>query len=95
VSVDSHTHTMGKKTVLHTAAEEGKSEELQQLLDTGEYDVNQGSDEEFHKGVCRRERESEKLYLIRENEREKERKREREKEKVCFVCVFLISMCLM
>ncbi len=44
MSVGSHTHTMGKKTVLHTAAEEGKSEELQQLLDTGEYDVNQEYD---------------------------------------------------
>ncbi len=40
-----HTHTMGKKTVLHRAAAKGESEELQQLLDTGAYDVNEGDEE--------------------------------------------------
>jgi hypothetical protein len=32
---------IGKKTQLHEAAERGESEELQRLLDTGAYDVNE------------------------------------------------------
>jgi hypothetical protein len=50
---------MGKKIKLHEAAERGESEELQRLLDTGAYDVNEG----FFK-VCEgseREREREVL----------------------------------
>jgi hypothetical protein len=48
---------MGKKTKLHWAAERGESEELQRLLDTGAYDVNEG-DEDM---VCEeRERERER-----------------------------------
>ena len=47
---------MGKKTKLHEAAERGESEELQQLLDTGTYDVNEG-DEGFSYVCEERERE--------------------------------------
>jgi hypothetical protein len=35
---------MGKKTELHIAAKNGESEELQRLLDTGSYDVNEVDD---------------------------------------------------
>ncbi len=35
---------MGKKTKLHEAAERGESEELQRLLDTQAYDVNEGDE---------------------------------------------------
>ncbi len=35
---------MGKKTKLHEAAERGESEELQRLLDSGAYDVNEGDE---------------------------------------------------
>jgi hypothetical protein len=35
---------MGKKTKLHEATERGESEELQWLLDTGTYDVNEGNE---------------------------------------------------
>jgi hypothetical protein len=59
---------MGKKTKLHEAAERGESEELQRLLDSGSYDVNEGSDESWHEEVCGE----------RESERRRERKRERE-----------------
>ncbi len=41
---------MGKKTALLIAARDGESEELQRLLDTGSYDVNQ--EEEDFKNVC-------------------------------------------
>jgi hypothetical protein len=41
---------MGVKTKLHEAAERGESEELQRLLDTGAYDVNE-EDEGFF-NVC-------------------------------------------
>ncbi len=45
---------MGKKTKLHEAAERGESEELQRLLDSRAYDVN----EEDEGNVCgERERE--------------------------------------
>jgi hypothetical protein len=43
---------MGKKTRLHTAAERGESEELQRLLETGAFDVNEESDEKYSEGVC-------------------------------------------
>jgi hypothetical protein len=43
---------MGKKTKLHEAAERGESEELQRLLDSRAYDVNEGSDENYWEGVC-------------------------------------------
>jgi hypothetical protein len=47
---------MGKRTKLHEAAERGESEELQRLLDTGGYDVNEG--DEGLNYVCKeRERE--------------------------------------
>ncbi len=36
---------MGKKTELHEAAQRGESDELQRLLDSGSYDVNEGSNE--------------------------------------------------
>ncbi len=35
---------MGKKTKLHEAAARGESEELQRLLETGAYDVNEGDE---------------------------------------------------
>ncbi len=58
---------MGKKTQLHTAAERGESEELQRLLETGVYDIHEGSNEEFCLGVCE-EREGEvttySLFLL-------------------------------
>jgi hypothetical protein len=41
---------MRKRTPLHTAAERGESEELQRLLDTRSYDVNEGN--EGNMGVC-------------------------------------------
>jgi hypothetical protein len=44
------------KTKLHEAAARGESEELQRLLDTGAYDVNEGSDEIFSERVCESER---------------------------------------
>ncbi len=53
---------MGKKTKLHEAAERGESEELQRLLDSGAYDVNEGDWEE----VCEereRERRVDLLFL--------------------------------
>jgi hypothetical protein len=53
---------MGKKTKLHEAAERGESEELQRLLDTRAYDVNEG-DEGF-------------LNVCEERERVRERERE-------------------
>jgi hypothetical protein len=43
---------MGKKTALHGAAGRGESEELQRLLETGFFDINEGSDEEYLEGVC-------------------------------------------
>jgi hypothetical protein len=49
------------KTELHEAAKRGESEELQRLLDTGAYDVNEGNEEDSD--VC--------------GEREGERERER------------------
>ncbi len=58
---------MGKKTELHSAAEKGEREELQRLLDSGSYDVNEG--DEGYKNVCE-EREGEG------DRRERERKRE-------------------
>ncbi len=49
---------MGKKTKLHEAAERGDSEELQRLLDTGAYDVNEEGNQIFCERVCEeRERE--------------------------------------
>ncbi len=53
---------MGKKTPLHTAAAIGEREEVERLLDSGLYDVNEGSDEMFLEGVC-----------VRKIERERER----------------------
>jgi hypothetical protein len=48
---------MGMKTKLHEAAERGESEELQRLLDSRAYDVNEGDYTE----VCEeRERERER-----------------------------------
>jgi hypothetical protein len=45
------------RTKLHEAAERGESEELQRLLDTGAYDVNEGDG----RRVCEeRERERER-----------------------------------
>ncbi len=35
---------MGKKNELHEAAERGQSEELQRLLDSRAYDVNEGDE---------------------------------------------------
>jgi hypothetical protein len=55
---------MGKKTELHWAAEGGDSEELQRLLDTGAYDVNEGNEGFFN--VCE-EREREKKKRERES----------------------------
>ncbi len=50
---------MGKKTKLHEAAERGESDELQRLLDSGSYDVNEGA-----YNVCEeREREREREVL--------------------------------
>jgi hypothetical protein len=46
---------MGKKTKLHEAVERGESEELQQLLDSRAYDVNEG-DEGFFNVCGERER---------------------------------------
>jgi hypothetical protein len=51
------------KTKLHEAAERGESEELQRLLDSGSYDVNEGNDEKYFVGVCD----------LKEGERERER----------------------
>ncbi len=48
---------MGKETKLHEAAERGESEELQRLLDTGAYDVNE---EDVSKVCEERERERER-----------------------------------
>ncbi len=55
---------MGKKAKLHEAAERGESEELQRLLDTGAYDVNEGEGGYFN--VCEEregEREVDLLFL--------------------------------
>ncbi len=52
---------MGKKTELHEAAERGEIEELQRLLDSRAYDVNEGNEDILN--VC--------------EERERERERER------------------
>jgi hypothetical protein len=76
---------MGKKTELHEAAERGESEELQRLLDTGYYDVNEGAEDCFN--VCEEgERETydvnegddgdgdeDELDVCDERERERER----------------------
>ena len=55
---------MGTKTKLHEAARRGESEELQRLLDSRVYDVNEESKEEHYEGVCdlkrKREREIER-----------------------------------
>ncbi len=48
---------MARWTKLHEAAESGESEELQRLLDTGAYDVNEGDG----------------LKVCKETERERER----------------------
>jgi hypothetical protein len=40
------------KTELHQAAERGESEKLQSLLDSGLFNVNEGSDEIGHVNVC-------------------------------------------
>jgi hypothetical protein len=48
---------MGKKTLLHTAAQDGESERIRCLLETGEYDVNE--EDEACDNVCRFESESE------------------------------------
>jgi hypothetical protein len=49
---------MGMKTKLHEAAERGESEELQRLLDSRAYDVNEGDEDK----VCEeREREKEEV----------------------------------
>ncbi len=49
------------KTQLHEASERGESEELQRLLGTGAYDVNQ-VDDEFRK-VCEK-KEGERVDLL-------------------------------
>jgi hypothetical protein len=54
------------KTKLHEAAERGESEELQRLLDTGAYDVNEG---DGLRVSVEREGESVRVYLQRERER--------------------------
>jgi hypothetical protein len=41
------------KTELHQAAERGESEKLQSLLDSGLFNVNEGSDEIGHVNVCK------------------------------------------
>ncbi len=51
---------MGKKTKLHEAAERGESEELQRLLDSGAYEVNEKAEDYFN--VCE-EREREQVVL--------------------------------
>jgi hypothetical protein len=57
---------MGMKTKLYEAAERGESEELQRLLDTGAYDVNEGDEDWLN--VCEeregeRERSVDRLFL--------------------------------
>ncbi len=50
---------MGVKTKLHEATERGESEELQRLLDSRAYDVNEGVEDYYN--VCEeRERERER-----------------------------------
>ncbi len=50
---------MGKRTKLHEAAERGEDEELQRLLDSRAYVVNEG--DEYCDNVCEeRERERER-----------------------------------
>jgi hypothetical protein len=39
------------KTALHGAAEKGESEKLKRLLDSGLYNINEGSDEPGWRGV--------------------------------------------
>jgi hypothetical protein len=57
---------MGKKTKLHTAAESGESEELQRLLETGLFDVDEGCDALFTYNVGgKREREREEKVGLR------------------------------
>jgi hypothetical protein len=57
---------MGMKTKLHEAADGGESEELQRLLDSRAYDVNEGDGTE----VCV-EREKRKRGKSYERERER------------------------
>ncbi len=73
---------MGKTTELHRAAEEGESEKLQRLLETGTYDVNEHTDDKFRKGVEKAER-----------ERAKERERERERLTLSYFSSLRFGLC--